>query len=111
MSIRKWMSEFPSRDDLGDAHPWTPCAVLLMLIAFCFGTIFACYASVLKLSQQSGLSPGVSQAAAIAACLLVAFPGGVLWRMLRPRSKRAALYGLLLSSVLSVCVAAIIGNL
>ena len=82
-----------------------------MLIVFCLGTLFACYASVLKLSQQNGLSPGVSQAVAIAACLLVVFPGGLLWRILRPRSKRAALYGLLLSSVLSVCVVAIIGYL
>lgn len=105
------MLNIRTQDDLELRRYWRGVAALCGLIVFCFGTLFACYASVLKLAEQNELSPNASQVVAIAASLLVVFPGGVLWRVLRPRSKQAALYGLLLSSVLSVSVAVIIGNL
>jgi len=105
------MLNIPTQDDLELRRYWRGVAALCMLIVFCFGTLFACYASVLKLAGQNEVSPLAAQVVAIATVLLVILPGGVLWKALRPRSKRAALYGLLLSSVLSLSVVASIGNL
>jgi hypothetical protein len=105
------VANFPTQLDIDNERHWTGFAALCLLVVFCLGSVGAFYACVLAWAGRNGISPRAAQAVATAACLAVVLPGGGLWRALRPRNKRAALYGLLLSSVLSVCAVAIIGSL
>ncbi len=87
-----------TQTDIDNDRAWVGITALLLLIVCAMGAIAYGYHTMLE--KVAGTGPLLSHLIAVTVIFLCLTPGVGLWQYLRPTSKYAALYGLLLAAAI-----------
>lgn len=85
-----------TQTNIANQRRWVGIATLSLLIAYSFVAIAYGYSILLKIITENGWP--FAHLIAIVIIVVCLMPGVVLWKFLRPHSKYAALYGLLVAA-------------
>jgi len=88
-----------TQTDIENERRWVGIATLSLLIVYSLVTVAYGYSTLLEIVVEKGWP--FAHLIAIFVIFLCLLPGVVLWKLLRPHSKYAAIYGLLVAAICS----------